>query len=747
MKLSRFLLIIFLGVVAIFFRPFILEGKIPIPADTIVGMYHPWRDVVWDNLVAGVPFKNFLITDPVRQQYPWRKLATDAFKNKQLPLWNPYNFAGTPLLANFQSAAFYPLNVLFAFLPFSYAWGFLIFLQPLLAGIFLFLYLRELRLGRASSLLGALAFSFSGFFIAWLEWGTILHSALWLPLILLSIEKMVSRPANRRWMIVFIFSLVASFFAGHLQTFFYVFVFNLVYLIWKLSQLRTNRLKILLSFAISYLLFVIVSSIQWQPTWEFINLSARNIDQIDWRIPGWFIPWQNLVQFFAPDFFGNPATLNYWGVWNYGEFIGYVGVVPLLLAFLAVFRRPKGVVGFFAVFGLLALTFALPTPWAKLPYWLKIPLISTSQPTRLLLIVDFCLAVLAAFGLEKLLTEKAKFKSALFLVAALGFLWLAALLLPQIVPGLTTNLAISQRNLILPTIVLAGGLGILGLVRFQRFPRHLALGLLLALVCFDLIRFGWKFTPFTKGEWIFPSIETTSFLKEDKTIFRFMSADKRILPPNFSVVYDLQTVDGYDPLYLARYGELIAASERGRPDISFPFGFNRIVTPQNFNSRIVDLLNVKYVLSLTDLSSPKLGLVFKEGETRVYYNKEFFPRAFMVYNFRFAESRQKAIELLMDEKIDLRKKVILEENLPIDLLKLTNEKIANNVIIEAYQPNEVAIEVDTAQKGFLVLTDSYYPGWRAKIDGRQTKIYQADYNFRAIIVPSGKHIITFEYEN
>jgi len=319
--------------------------------------------------------------------------------------------------------------------------------------------------------------------------------------------------------------------------------------------------------------------------------------------------------------------------------------------------------------------------------------------------------------------------------------------LPQIVPGLTTNLAISQRNLILPTIVLAGGLGILGLVRFQRFPRHLALGLLLALVCFDLIRFGWKFTPFTKGEWIFPSTETTSFLKEDKTIFRFMSADKRILPPNFSVVYDLQTVDGYDPLYLARYGELIAASERGRPDISFPFGFNRIVTPQNFNSRIVDLLNVKYVLSLTDLSSPKLGLVFKEGETRVYYNKEFFPRAFMVYNFRFAESRQKAIELLMDEKIDLRKKVILEENLPIDLLKLTNEKIANNVIIEAYQPNEVAIEVDTAQKGFLVLTDSYYPGWRAKIDGRQTKIYQADYNFRAIIVPSGKHIITFEYEN
>ena len=746
MKLSRFLLVIFLGVTAISFQPFILEGKIPIPADTIVGMYHPWKDVIWDNLTAGVPFKNFLITDPVRQQYPWRKLATDIFKNKQLPLWNPYNFAGTPLLANFQSAVFYPLNILFFILPFNLAWGLLIALQPLLAGIFLFLYLRELKLGRASSLLGALAFAFSGFFVAWLEWGTILHSALWLPLILLSIEKLTNyelRVKNRLWEIIFIFSLTVSFFAGHLQTFFYVFVFSFVYLIWKLFQVKNNRWHLFLRFTFYYLLFAIFTSIQWWPTWEFIRLSARGIDQTDWQISGWFIPWQNLVQFLAPDFFGNPSTLNYWGVWNYGEFIGYIGVVPLLLALLAVFSKRNKITNYYLLITILALSFALPTPWAKLPYWFKLPLISTSQPTRLLFIVDFCLAVLAAFGLEKLLAQKAKFKPALFLVFGFGLLWLTVLLLPKTASELSANLAISQRNLILPTIILAGGLGVLGLVRFRQFSRNLVLVLLLVLVCFDLIRFGQKFTPFTKKEWIFPSTKTIEFLQKDKKLFRFMSTDQRIFPPNFSLSFGLQTIDGYDPLYLARYGELIAASERGKPEISPPLGFNRIITPQNYTSRIVDLLNVKYVLSLTDLDSPKLGLVFKEGETRVYYNKEFFPRAFMVYNFQFAENKNKAIELLMDERIDLRKKVILEENLSIDLLKLTNEKIANNVIVEKYQSNEVVIDVNTAQKGFLVLTDSYYPGWQATIDGQVTKIFLADYNFRALMIPSGKHEVRF----
>src|SRR3990167_8347777 len=144
----------------IFFWQFFIKGLLPIPSDTIIGLYHPFRDFYSKDFPRGVPFKNFLITDPVRQQYPWKKLVINIEKNWELPLWNPYNFSGYPLLANFQSAAFYPLNILFFILPFYLSWSFFILLAPLLAGIFLYLYLKSLGLIKWPSALGSFAFSF-----------------------------------------------------------------------------------------------------------------------------------------------------------------------------------------------------------------------------------------------------------------------------------------------------------------------------------------------------------------------------------------------------------------------------------------------------------------------------------------------------------------------------------------------------------------------------------------------------------
>src|ERR1035437_7482611 len=125
----------------LFFKALFLQGQFPIPSDTIVGLYYPFRDSYLKTNPNGLPYKNFLITDSVRQQIPWKNLVITAEKNFNLPLWNPYNFAGTPLLANFQSGAFYPFNILFFILPFSISWSLLILLQPLLAGIFLYFYL------------------------------------------------------------------------------------------------------------------------------------------------------------------------------------------------------------------------------------------------------------------------------------------------------------------------------------------------------------------------------------------------------------------------------------------------------------------------------------------------------------------------------------------------------------------------------------------------------------------------------
>src|SRR5579872_3774047 len=154
----------------IFFKSFFLQNFLPIPSDTIVGLYYPFRDLYASTNPNGVPFKNFLITDPVRQQVPWRALAITAEKQITLPLWNPYSLSGYPLLGNMQSGVFYPINLIFFLFPFTFSWSMLIFLQPLLAGFFLFLYLQNKKLALLPSLLGAVSFAFCGYFVSWMQW-------------------------------------------------------------------------------------------------------------------------------------------------------------------------------------------------------------------------------------------------------------------------------------------------------------------------------------------------------------------------------------------------------------------------------------------------------------------------------------------------------------------------------------------------------------------------------------------------
>lgn len=752
-------------IVVLFFWQFFLKGLLPIPSDTVVGLYHPFRDFYAKDYPRGIPFKNFLITDPVRQQYPWRALAVNLTKKGELPLWNPYSMAGYPLLGNLQSAAFYPLNIVFLLLPFSFAWGMLIFLQPLLAGIFLYLYLNNLKLNKWASLLGAITFAFCGFSIAWMEWGTIIHVGLWLSLILLSIDKIQPfgfsstslRPRSGRtltagaqgensklfWPIIFIFSLSASFFAGHLQTFFYIFVTSLVYLIVRWWQYGHNK-KVFIAFIIYYLSFIILTAAQWIPTVQLILQSGRGIDQADWTQPGWFIPWQHLIQFVAPDFFGNPATGNYWGVWNYGEFIGYVGIIPMIFALFAMFYRWDKKTLFYGSLLFLSLIFSLPTIFAKIPYLLNIPFISTAQPTRLLFIADFSLAVLAALGFDYVMREKKKvlYPIVILLVITIG-LWVVTVF--NIFQINVENLSVTKRNLELPRmLVIASGLIFIVLYIFSKIKQvtQMIYIFIIVITVFDLVRFGWKFTPFTNKEYLFPSTNAISFLKKQEGQFRVMAADDRIFPPNFSVIYRLQSVSGYDPLYLSRYGELLAASERGKPNIAPPFGFNRIITPKNFESKMIDLLGVKYVLSLTDLASVKLTKVFKEGQTRVYENKNVLPRSFFVENFVSIDNKESAIESMFSSDVDLRKTAFVEKYQGV-ISKTPLRCTDCRAEIVDYTENRIVIEAENLDDGFLVLTDSFYPTWRAKIDGKETEIFRTDYNFRGIVVPKGKHIILF----
>lgn len=740
-------------IVFAFFKPFIFAGKFPIPSDTIVGLYHPFRDLYKEDYPNGIPFKNFLITDPVRQQIPWRQVSLDLLKKGELPLWNPYTFGGSPLLANHQAAPLYPLNILFFVLSFPIAWSILILLQPLLSSIFMYFYLRNINIGKIASLLGGITFAFSGFSVAWMEWGTVGHVVLWLPSVLLSIDKIFGFLLNRKidnrklkvvWSGILVFSLASSFLAGHLQTFFYVFLLSVAYFFARWTQFGKPK-KILLLFILLNSLFIIFTSVQWAPMLEFITLSGRNLDQADWTRIGWFIPWQHLIQFIAPDFFGNPTTLNYWGEWNYGEFIGYVGIIPLLFSIFALFIRRDKKTFFYGIIFFLSLIFSLPSIFAKIPFILQIPFISTAQPTRLLVLTDFSLAVLAALGFEFFMRQK---KSILYPIWFMGMvfvgLWMFIFLGKNVVES--ENLLVTKNNLILPTVLFA----IVSILlyshkvfsKMKRFTLMIYIIVLIVTV-FDLIRFSNKFTPFTNQEYLFPNTKTIEFLqnKNKEEIFRIATTDNRILPPNFSVMYRLQTVDGYDPLYLQRYGELIAASQRREPNISPPFGFNRIIAPHTIDSKIIDLLGVRYILSLSEIQSQYLTKVFQEGETKVYENKNVVPRAFFVEEIVSVTNKNEAIRAMFEDVFEPRKVAIVENYQGV--LSSTPRKCTCEARIVSYSENRVSIETKSEDDRFLVLTDSFYPSWKATIDGVETIIYRTDYHFRGVFVPAGRHKVIF----
>lgn len=750
-----------LSLSGIFFHQYFLYGKIPIPADTIVGMYHPWRDFYAKEYPNGIPFKNPLITDPVRQQYVWRKQSMENIRQGSLPLWNPYSFSGYPLLANIQSAVFYPANILYFLVSFNTAWSVQVILQTVFSGIFMYLYLKNLTLRGLASFLGAFIFSFSGFMIAWLEWNTIGHTAAWLPLILLAIDKLryylrmltsgkqaarVSKRAMLFWFTVLTFSYSFSFFAGHLQTFFYLFIVSLFYAAVRIVKTGSSSgLKLSVIYLLSVLSFILITSAQWYPAFNFINRSARASDLTKIFEQGWFIPWQHLSGYLIPDFFGNPATNNYWGVWNYGEFAGYVGILPLILALYALWYRKDMKVLFFGSILFLSMLFSFDTYISRLPFILNIPFLSTAQPTRLIFLTVFSLSVLTALGFDRYISAVSAGNIRRIVVFVISVITILAFITvrPSFF-GITTEpslLAVAKRNTVFPVLLCVLSAILLLLPIRKKYPVIFSVcAVILAAV--DLFRFGWKFTPFTPAGYLYPDTVITRFLREDNSFWRLMSLDRRIMPPNFSVAYGFRDTGGYDPLYLSSYAKLAASWNEGKPS-SGNTSFNRIITPADYGSFIADLLGVKYILSYGQISSGKTEYVMNEGNTYLYRNKNSFPHFYFPENTVYAPDDNQALAMLFDLKEKTKNTAIITGLPDGSIVSGTGNGELSEI---SSRDGSIRLEVRTEKQSVLVVSEVYYPSWHVYIDGRETPILKANYLFMGAAVPQGKHRVEFRTE-
>ncbi len=743
------LLMTFILVTVVFFYQTFSKGYLPIPTDALIGLYHPWRDVYAKEYPRGVPFKNFLITDPIRQQIPWRKLVIDTWKSGHTPGWNPYTFVGVPLNANIQAAPFYALNILFFLFTFPIAWTLLVMAQPLLAGLFLFLYLRNRRLSHVASFVGGIVWAFSGFSVAWMTWGTIMQTALWAPLILLSLDNLLlpkaHKPEKSRiilWMIILAGAIAMTVTAGHIQVALYTMTLAAFYVFWSVkSEGRTMGARWVI---VAVGGAILLTAVQWIPLLQFLPQTGRAGAADAWKVAGWFLPWQNLVQFVAPDFFGNPATLNYWGVWNYGEFIGYIGILPLVFALSAVFL--SGIPIFFSVVLCVSFLFMTPNPVSGIPFVLHIPFLSILQPTRLMAVVDLSLAVLAAYGLEAMTKHKSRAYGA-FAVVGLVILgsW-GVVLAGKFIshdPTVSGNLLITRHNLVLPTLIFAVGLLWYAIRNYRNVVRWRLAGevALILIVIFDLFRFGWKFTPFTPQAYFFPTTQTIQYLQHIPKPFRVMSLDDRILPPNAGSYYGIETIEGYDPIAPRLYEDFLVASERGKADTSRPTGFNRIYTAHNIDSPLLPYLNVRYVLSLTDVSRPFLTKVYEEGEVRVYEYKKALPRIYLAESLMPRKNSQDVLQTLFTASPGAVG--VYDPLVPIQSLPLAAEEGAR---ITSYQPNEIHVRVTAAYPRVLILLNEFDAHWAATIDnGGPFTVFPVNYLFMGVNIPMGSHTVVFTY--
>ena len=759
-------LILLVLIPLLFFYQTILFQKVPFPGDLIVGEYAPYNSYSFLGYVPGsFPNKgqNF---DVAELLYPAKYFSVETFRNLEVPLWNPYNFSGTPHLASLQSGSFYPLGLIFYILPFLHAWSFYIYIQPILAGIFTFLFLRELRLGQKSSFLGALSFAFSSYLVVWIEYGNIGHSILWLPLLMFFSLKFLRKPSLSLSLAITA-GLTLSLLAGYIQTSFYFFVFLLVFMLFNIISLdREKRLPTLLKVLPVFILPVLLSSMQLLPMLELLNNSTRTAYSID-NFFKLLIPKIHIATLFAPDFFGNPATRNYFLEGTYIERVSYVGVMPLIFGLFAVIKRQSSVVWFFILSLIAAFFMSFDTIIARSIYSLDIPLLSTAVPTRVMFIFCFSLSVLAAFGFEYLQESRRKDKRLLLSLILVGsvfaFLWGFVLLAQNFFQGESwlASLSISKRNLILPSGIFAlGAVLILAYVFTDRLRKYILIGLII-LTVFDLYYFFQKITPFSPKQSVYPKTEVLTQLKKIQGIDRSWGYGSAYLESNIQTYEKIFSADGYDALHSKRYSELVSSSQNGnvsssvaRSEAEIARGFGKEDLRNNRNRQnILNLLGVKYLLHKVDVvNTPPdyetfdetvYEMIWDKGNWQIYENKSALARVSLFGNHIVVNDKDEIIKTIHDPAFNLKETLILEDDLPSGFSP--GEDKNAKVSVKSYKPNSIVINTSSAADSLLFISDSYYQGWKAKVDNVEQKIYRADYAFRAVVVPKGSHEVAFSY--
>lgn len=737
--LRNIALFFLVGLWVIFASPYFFQGKVPYASTYQGNFFPPWSHYAqfWG------PVKNNAMPDVHGQIYPWKKLTIDTWKSGEIPLWNPYSFSGNPHLANFQSAVFSPFNLLFFILPFTDAWSILILLQPLLAGLFMYLFVREIRVSRIGSLISSIVFMFCGFIVVWMAYGTLGYAILYLPLALFAVER-YCRSGSFKPLLLLTLTVPLSLFSGHFQISFYFFTALIFYIIFKAFIKRSVRITAYLLIPIVFGL--LIATPQLIPS---ISLYLNSVRSELFQVGG-AIPFYYLITVVAPDFFGNPVTRNDW-FGHYAEWASFIGIWPLFLAIYAMARARSWRVIFFLVLGLSSLALAVNSTFSLLLASLKLPVLSTSALSRIIVLFSFSFAVLAGFGFDVLRKDVEHRHTRKTMVSILGIIaiffavvWILVFF-GKIYPD--EWLIVAKRNFILPTFLFfIGTFAILAAIK-QRFILPFIPYFLLLIIPFDSLRFAQKWMPFDPRNLVYQDVAVVDVIKrETKGVDRVFGN----LGAEVGVYYGIPLIEGYDPLYIGKYGNFLRSASNGEL-VKAERSVAKIDRRGTYTDRALDLLGVSLVYQpIADTNQgwaypvwdkeDRYSPIYKDDKFELYKNNMAMPRAALFYDYEVIKDDKVTLKRFYSENFDFRKRLILEEKINTDITEGTG-----SARIVMYTPNKIKIEVNTSSSAFLFLSDNYYPGWRAKVNGKEDKIYRADYTFRAVLVPKGNSVVELQY--
>jgi hypothetical protein len=723
-------------------------------------------------------------SDGTRIHYFVREFVSGELSAGRLPLWNPYTQFGAPFLANMQWGVFSPLNLLIARLPADVGYNGFVLANVAMAGVFMFLLARQWKLSRPASLVAALAFMFSGRLISW-AWGGalfMLSAIAWLPLVVLLCERAMSAQTRRlRWIALAAVAAAAQVLSGHPQVTFFSGCVLAVLVLDRMIETRDVRVTIVpLAIAV---LAVGLSAVQLLPTYEAMGLSTR---AFEWKsgvqlsaIEGSYNPLR-LITWIIPDLFGNavslrPAATDWLSLVfreaHSDEFRAYIGVAPLIAALFSLTKwRSERRVAMLWVLTIGSLLAALGrfTPLYGFIYAAVPPLRTFRIPARFLTITVFAAALLAGFGVDALSdAEPGRLRSWTKSLAVAAAALIAAVAVAGVFHRLILAHAIqtaaplfsirpagravdavgrialiehafvlAARSALISSAVIAATAAVFWSRAMGRHMKATSI-LLLAITAVDLAAQASMYTSsasmnefFAKNARLVRLLRSSSVPARSYTwngLPAVLTADM-VAPNDNAFIHErLFTGSGYDSFELSTYR---TAADSIDTDL------------REGSEYFASLFGLRYIVTNVGLENTAFRRVANVGAASVYENTKALPRAYIAGHARRAAHNQEAFDILRTHDLQLGRDVVVESTEPL----ATGGSMGGRVVSVATAAASLQAEVQMDGDGYLVVNDSYYPGWTATVDGTETRLFRANGHVRAVAVSGGRHSVLMRFE-